>query len=64
MLTFGIDVVALAVIGLLALCVTFLWCKFTYASQEEGEGACFGSAFTVLFMLAGYVIIAHVLAVF
>lgn len=61
MITFGIDVIALAVIGLLALCATFWWCKLTLVTQESGEGACFGSAFTVVFMLVGYVIMARVL---
>lgn len=61
MLTLGIDIVILSVVGCLHICLTFLWCKFTYVSQETGEGACFGSAFTVVVMLVSYIIMARVL---
>lgn len=61
MLVLGVDVIVLALIGVLSLCVTFLWCRLTLATQESGESACLGSAFTIVFMLVGYVIMARVL---
>lgn len=61
MITLGIDVAALALVGLLCVLLIVAWCATAGMPEEEGEAAVVASSVTVIVMLVGYVIIAHVL---
>lgn len=61
MLTLGIDVVVLAMIGLTHLFITFLWCKTADMPEDEAIAMLNGTMMTITIMVFGYVIMVRVL---
>ena len=61
MITLGVDVAALALVGLLCVLLVTAWCATAGMPEEEGEAAVVASSATVIVMLVGYVVIARVL---
>lgn len=60
MIVIGIDVAVLAVIGMMCILLVMAWCAVAGMQEDVGELVVMSSCVTVLFMLMGYLIMAHV----
>lgn len=61
MVSIGLDVAGLAIVGLLCLALITVFCATAGMTEEQGNAAVVSSSITVVVMLIGYVIVARVL---
>jgi hypothetical protein len=61
MITFGIDVIILAMFGLALVLASYIAAVLVPLSQEGGMAAIVSTAITAISMIVAYIIMAHVL---
>lgn len=61
MVSIGLDVAGLAIVGLLCLLLITIFCMTAGMTEEQGNAAVVSSSITIIVMLIGYVIVARVL---
>lgn len=61
MITFGIDVIILAVFGLALVLASYIAAVLVPLSREGGVAAIISTAITAISMVMAYVVMAHVL---